>query len=131
MRALVMLYKYAVGLPNGVLRSDAVAVRETADTLEVAERSGDDFTLTCARFVRGLTLVTGDGSQRVVGFELLATAREAALRERFAMAAVQGIDVEVAKEMVRTGDLAGAIEVSRAIVDDEFDTGKRFFAHRP
>ena len=34
---------------------------------------------------------------------------------------------EVAKEMARTGDLTGAIEVSRAVVDDEFDTGEMLY----
>ena len=56
-RALILFYKYALTIPNGALLPDAAALHETAELLEIAERSGDDFTLACARFVRGLTLV--------------------------------------------------------------------------
>jgi adenylate cyclase len=40
--------------------------------LAIAQRSGDDFALACAQFVRGLTLVEHDGPQREDGFALLA-----------------------------------------------------------
>jgi adenylate cyclase len=51
----------------------------------------------------------------------------AALAERFTMAAVPVIDMELAREKARTGDLDGAIELARAVVDDEFETGEMTF----
>ena len=43
------------------------------------------------------------------------------------MAAVPVIDMELAREKARTGDLDGAIELARAVVDDEFETGEMTF----
>ena len=59
---------------------DATALRETANALAIAERSGDEFALGATRFARGITLVHRDGPEREAGFALLAQAREAALR---------------------------------------------------
>ena len=71
MRAMILLCKYWVTIPNRVLLPDATVLQETAELLEIAERSGDGFTLACARFVRGLALVACDGVQRTGGFALL------------------------------------------------------------
>jgi adenylate cyclase len=119
MRALILVFKYTVTVPNGVALVDAAALEETAELLGIAERSGDDFTLACARFVRGLALVAHDGPQRADGFSLLATAREAAVQERFTMAAAWTVDVRFAEEKARAGDLDGAIELSRAVLEEE------------
>jgi adenylate cyclase len=126
MRALVLLYKYFF-VSCGVILPDEAALRETAEILELAERCGDDFTLASAQFARGLCLVRHDGQQRGDGFDLLARAREASLKERLTMLTARAVESEVAKEMARTGDLTDAIEVSRAVVDDEFDTGEMLY----
>ena len=47
--------------PNGVLLPDATALRDTADALAIAERSGDELALSLARFARGIALVHRDG----------------------------------------------------------------------
>jgi adenylate cyclase len=126
MRALVLLYKYFF-VAGGVILPDEAALQETAEILELAERSGDDFTLGSAQLVRGLCLVRQDSQQRGDGFDLLARTREASLKERLPTLAARVAESEVAKEMARTGDLIGAIEVSRAVVDDEFDTGEMLY----
>jgi adenylate cyclase len=122
MRALMMLYKYS-GMGTSTV-PDATALQETAELLEVTERSGDDLAVACAQFVRGITLVHADGPQRVEGFELLTRAREAAARERFTMAAIGLVDLEVARERARTGDVDGAVEIARGVVEHEFDSGE-------
>ena len=122
MRGLMALYKYS-GL-GSITLPDATALQETAELLEVTERSGDDLALACARFVRGLILVRQGGPQRAEGFELLAQARESAVRERFTMGVIEFIDLEVAKEKARTGDIDGAIEIARAVTEAEFDSGE-------
>jgi adenylate cyclase len=123
MRALIVFFKYFSTIPWGVLVPDAAAVQETAELLGSAERSGDDFTLACARSVHGITLAYYDGPQREDGLALLAAAREAALQERFTLAAAGVIDVVFAREKARAGDLDGAIDLSRAALEVEFASG--------
>ncbi len=121
--ALVLLFKYAVTIPNGVVLPDAAALQETAELLEIAERCGDNFTLACARFVRGVTLVAHDGAERADGFTFLAAARDAAVQERFTMIAAAIVDTVFAEEKALAGDLDGAIELSRAALEREFASG--------
>ncbi|MFZ0902826.1 MAG: cyclase, partial [Mycobacterium sp.] len=121
-RATVMMYGYGWGIANGVLLFDAGFLQETAEMLEIAERSGEDFTLTMARMVRGVTLVHQDCARSTEGFDLLAQVREAVLREQFNGHMVPIVDLQYAKEKIRTGDMVGAIELSRAVVEQQYDT---------
>jgi adenylate cyclase len=122
--ALVLLFKYFVTVTNGVWVPDAKAMHETAELLELAERSGDNFTLACARYVRGVALTAYEGAQREDAFALLAAAREAALQERFSVAMATLVDTHVANQKIRAGHLDGAIELARAAVEDEFASGE-------
>jgi hypothetical protein len=126
-RALVLLYKYGFGIWGGLLLVDEAVLQETAEMLELAERCGDDFTLACAQFVRGTSLVRHDARERGAGFDLLTKAREASLTDRVPVLIARAAEGEVAHEMARSGDLTGAIGLSRAVVDDEFDTGEVLF----
>jgi adenylate cyclase len=119
---VMVLYKYT-GVANGSVPADASALRESADVLELAQRYADDFALACARAVRGFALVRQDGPARTEGFELLATAREEAVREQSTMVLLAPIDLELAKEKARNGELDGAIEMLRAIVEGEVSAG--------
>jgi hypothetical protein len=126
-----IMYKYIVAIPIGALPADTVAMRETADALRIAEQVGDDFTLRLAQLTRGLALVRHLGSQREEGFNLLTKARDAALKEGFTMNALAVVDPEIAREKARNGDLDGAIELSRAVIDGMFDTGAMFLHGLP
>ena len=123
LRAVMLLFKYVLTISGGLTLPDVAALDETAELLEIAERSGDDFTLACARFVRGLTLVASDGPQHADGLAMLATAREAAVQERFTMPAIWLVDTRLAEEKARGGDLDGAIELSRAVIEEVFASG--------
>ena len=68
----VIYYTYVLAIPGGVLLPDATALRETADALAIAERSGDEIALHTSRFARGITLAHRDGREREAGFALLA-----------------------------------------------------------
>jgi adenylate cyclase len=124
MRALIMLYSYGLCTANGTLLFDAGSFSETAEFLEVAERSGEDFTVAVARFIHGLALVHHDGGRRAEGFDLLTQARDAVLREQLTEPILPVIDLENAKEKTRTGDLDAGIEASRALVEHEYDSGE-------
>ena len=123
-RVAAAMYKYFEGFLHGALLPDQAALTDTAEVLQIAEHSGDDFTLALASYIRGITLVHRDGSQREVGFDLLAKARDMALKERFSLSAVPIIDIETARERARTGDVDGAIELSRAVTDDVLASGE-------
>ncbi|MGO9349850.1 MAG: adenylate/guanylate cyclase domain-containing protein [Mycobacterium sp.] len=121
MRALMLLFKYAL-IANGVWLPDAAAVQETAELLEVAERSGDNLTLACARQVHALA--NYDAPHRQDIFALLAAVREAALQERYTLVAAMGVDTWLADEKARAGDVDGAIELSRVVVDQMYACGE-------
>jgi adenylate cyclase len=118
---VVWMYRFAVHA--GVLLPDAAADRDTAEAMEMAEHSGDDFVVDGARVSRGLVLISQGGSQRAAGFALLAEFREANVRHGYAKNVVRTVDTEIAKEKARTGDIDGAIELARAVVDYTFDAG--------
>jgi adenylate cyclase len=105
-----------------VAKDDDVAM--TGEALLLAERSGDDFALNSAKFARGLVLAHQRGPRCAEGLNLLAIAGDAARREVFTMWTLPIIDFEMAKEKARTGDLDGAIELARALVDAEFASGQ-------
>jgi adenylate cyclase len=124
--AIMMVFKYG-WLVNDVLSADEAALAETADLMTIAERSGDDFSVWSAVYSRGLALVHRDGAERNEGFAMLARARDAALEERFSMIAVQVFYIEFAREQLRTGDIEGAIDLSRTVMEAENNSGERTF----
>ena len=66
-------------------------------------------------------------ADRAAGFELLAKARETAVRGRFYLLALPIVDTEIAKEKAGSGDLDGAIAMSQAVLDDEFEAGEMIY----
>ncbi len=118
-----VLYRHRFAAHAGVLLPDAAADRETAEAMEMAEHSGDDFQVDGARVSRGVCLIHQGGPQRAAGFALLAEFREANLRHGYAENVVRTVDTEIAKEKARTGDIDGAIELARTVVDYTFDAG--------
>ena len=118
-----VLYKYRFAVHAGALLPDAAADRDTAEAMEMAEHSGDDFQVDAARVSRGLVLINQGGSQRAAGLALLAQYREAHLLHGYAKNVVRTVDTEIAKEKARTGDVDGAIQLARAVVDYSFDAG--------
>jgi adenylate cyclase len=121
--AAVIYYTYTLPIPGGALLPDATALRDTADALELVERSGDEFALLLARYARGITLVHQHGPERERGWQLLAQVREAAVQQRFTLTIVPVVDIDLAQEKARSGDLDGAIELARAVVEDLFGSG--------
>jgi len=124
--AAVMYYKYLVSIPGGAVVADVTALRETAHALQLTERSGDDIAVLLARSAHGITLAHQHGPERERGWELLAQVREAAVQQRFTLTIVPVVDIDLAQEKARSGDLDGAIELARAVVDDLFDSGGAF-----
>ena len=123
-RASALMYKYVPGFLHGALLPDQAALTETAEALQIAEHSGDNFALGSALWTRAITLVYGDGPQREVGFDLLAKLREMALKERYSLTAVPIVDIATARDRARTGDVDGAIELSREVIEEMLASGE-------
>jgi adenylate cyclase len=102
---------------------DASALRDTADAMARAERSGDDFALDTARTTRGITLVHRHGSEREDGFDLLTNTREAASNGRFSLTILPIADINIARGKARLGDIDGAIERASSVIDNLLASG--------
>jgi adenylate cyclase len=125
-----LLWKYVAAIPLGALPPDATAMSQTAEALQIAERSSDDFILGMGRLSRGLALVACDGTQREAGLDLLAQTRKAAVADRFSLSALAIGDPEFAMEKARVGDLDGAIDMVRTVVDGAYESGDMIWLGR-
>ena len=75
-RQAVTFYTYVFAIPFGVLLADDRALRETAETVVMAEHAADNATLFLARLARGVALVHHGGPDREVGLQMLVSTRE-------------------------------------------------------
>jgi len=125
-----LLWKYVASIPFGALPANATAMRETAEALRIAESSSDDFVLGMGRLSRGLVMVCRDGPQREAGLDLFTQARAMAAAERFSLSALTIVDPEFALEKARVGDLDGAIELVRGVVDGAYESGDMIWRGR-
>ncbi|MEB3068657.1 ATP-binding protein [[Mycobacterium] vasticus] len=120
-RAVTVMFQCLL-IPQGAILPDAT-MRNSADLLEVAEQSGDEFALAAARLARGIALAHHPDSDRDQGAELLTLAREAALNQRFIASLAQVADTQIALQMAQTGDLDGAIDLLRKVVRTLLEDG--------
>ena len=100
-------------IPFGVLSPDDSALREIEDALQLAERSGDDFALACARLTLGFALVhRNTDAERDRGCKLLAEVSDVFLCRGYNLCDLPLVDVYSARERTRRGDPDGAIALS-------------------
>lgn len=119
----VVLGKYGVAVHARVVLPDSAADRDTAQALEMAERSGDDYAVDTARLCRGLILINQGGTRHGAGMALLTQYRDAYLQHGYAQSTVRFFETELARERARVGDIDDAIEIARVAVDYLFDVG--------
>ena len=72
---------------------------------------------------RGVTLVHRDGPDSEAGYDLLAKGRAMALAHQIALAWVPFVDTHTATRKAQRADVDGAIERSRAAVDNLVASG--------
>ncbi len=123
-RAVAELYKYGLCILHGALLPDVAAVTHTAEALQIAEQFGDDFTLAIAQTDQAVTLSSWNSPNQAATFDLLAPARSTAVQLKMPAVLRRVIDVELAREKARVGDLDGAVELARTVLDEQFDTGE-------
>jgi class 3 adenylate cyclase len=122
-RVIVAAYPYGMLIQNEAFIPDATTVSRTAEALRVAERSGDDFTLTMAQFAHGIVLLRIPGADHAFGADLLEGARVSVRRHDNVFGALPA-RIGLAVHQSRTGDIDGAIDAARAIVGEIADTGE-------
>jgi adenylate cyclase len=123
----VQLYKYVAAVENGALLPGAHDVAEAAESLEVAQRSGNNTAVTYAMLNRAITLIHNGFEDGSAGLEILAEAREMIVGEQLTVALRRMSDIEVARERARSGDYGGAIDLATTVLDEQFDTGEMIF----
>jgi len=115
---------YIVGILNGALLADDRAVREAAEAVRIAEEGGDDVGLEFALGAQGLVLSRrATVAERDVALESLRRARDAQVRQR-GLAQATMVDVRIVELTAEGGDVQGAIESARRIVDQLFESGE-------
>ena len=108
--SVMLIWRYGVGVAAGAFRTDAVAVRETAEMMERAAQTADDVNVEAARFLHAIALVQQDGPARSHGLTILSQARQMAVEHRSIVGFIAMIDAELGREELRTGDIDKAIE---------------------
>ena len=114
---------YAFGIFSGTIASDETTLRDTAETLQLAEQCGNDVGLALARVTQGLALSRTNDADRRVCLELLCTGRDAHLQQHNLLGAAVA-EIGLAQLNTAMGDFDAAIDIARRIVDQLFDCGE-------
>jgi hypothetical protein len=123
--AMVVAFIYGLTICGGALLADDATLELVEEAVQIAERSADDFALGHARYALGLVLMHRDSSaDRERGVEVLTHLRDMCLHDHWTLSEVPFIEVYIAWEQGRRGDLDGAIPTMRAGVDALFDAGQ-------
>ncbi len=123
-RAWARLYKYVATTLNGALLPDADDVRLAKESLEIAERAGDNTGVTYSLMNLATVLIYSPAGDRAAGVAVLARAREMLVRDQLTTTLRRNTDIEVSREKARSDDLDGAIELARTVLEEQFDTGE-------
>ena len=117
---------YARGILTGALLADDDAVRETAEAVRIAEECGDDVALELSHIAQGLVLSRRPTvADRDVALALLRQARDAQVLQRNLLYATVA-DIRIAELTAEGGEVQGAIESARSVVDQLFESGDMF-----
>jgi adenylate cyclase len=125
-KPFVQLYKYACAIENGALRPSSSDVAQAAESLEVAQRSGNNTAVTYALMIRATTLIHSD-SEKGAGLEFLMKARELIMNQQLTMTLRRMSDIELSRERARSGDIDGAIDLAATVLAEQIDTGEMIF----
>lgn len=110
---------YLMALPNGVLLPDVQAVERATEILSAAERFGEQVAVDLGLASCGTVLSYGSESEREIGFRMLQELYESVVRHGLTIPQnVPLIELHLAREMCRRGDVDGAITLARSAVDE-------------
>ncbi len=113
--ARAVTYVYTLGIPNGVLSPDDLAMREIEDAVKNAERSGGDHAVALSRMTLGLALVhRSTDAERNRGEQILSEF----LRRGHNKGELPVANVFLAREKARRGERDEALLLMHGAVDD-------------
>jgi adenylate cyclase len=123
--AMVLSWKYGMGIWNRALCADDAAVRTIESALHTVEASGDNYAVVMVENLLACALLNrGTEEDREPGLKLLAHTREVAIQWQHLGSELSIIDVYFAREQARVGDRVGAIPILRKSVDDMIAWGQ-------
>lgn len=109
---------YFPGVSSGALAADDRAVHEIEDALGIAERAGNDMAPSFARMALGVALVHRQtAAERDRGLTLMAEVSDVFARDAHNLGDRPLVEVYMAREQARRGDLDEAIPLMRAATD--------------
>jgi class 3 adenylate cyclase len=121
--ASAVVYKYGAAIINRVLDPDATAVRDLEEALEIARNTGDHNALALTRYITAGALIES-GVDRERGLQYLTETRDLCVNGQFFATELPLVDIYLAREQARQGDVDGAIPIMRASVDAIFANGQ-------
>jgi hypothetical protein len=123
--AVTVMWKYGMGIWEGVLRADDPAVRTTESALQTAEASGDNYAVVMLTYLLSCVLLWRDAEgDRYRGLKLLTQVRDVSMQQRFLGSELSFMDVYIGRAQARAGDRDGAIPVLRKSMDDMLTRGQ-------
>ena len=126
-RILAQVYKFCGATNVGAVLPTKADIALTAESVEIAERMGDNTAVTYSLMVRANALLQSPVGDRPRGLEVLARAREMIVREKLTVTLRRLADLVFAQEELRFGELDTAVELARAVLDEQFTTGEMIF----
>lgn len=116
--AMAMSWKFGTGTWTGALAADEMAVKKVGQALRAVETAGDDYALTMVNWLLTTILLLGAPSdQRQRALVTLQALRKTFLQQRILLNELPIVDVYLARESARSGDVAVAIAGVRRAVD--------------
>jgi adenylate cyclase len=117
--AMLLSWKYGMGIWNGVLPADDGAIHTIESALQTVEAAGDDYAVVMVKNLLGCALLfrraAGDRDR---GLQLLAQTRDIAIQQQYLGSELANLDVYFGREQARGGDPNGGIPVIHKSVDD-------------
>ena len=126
-RILAQVYKFCGATNVGAVLPTEADIALTAESVEVAQRGGDNTAVTYSLMNWANALLHSPSGDRAQGLDVLTRAYEMIIREKLTTTLRRLSELVFASEKIRAGDLDGAIELARQDLDEQFATGEMIF----
>lgn len=126
-RVLAQIYKFAGAAANDAIVPEAEDIALTSESLAIARQSGDNTAVAFSHLNRAMVVLHSPGGDQEAGLEDLTAAREMIVREKLTMTLRRLTDLEFARARLKSGDLDGAVALTRRVLDEQFTTGEMLY----
>lgn len=124
--AVVLSWRYGMGIWHGVLLPDDRAVHTVEAALQTAEAAGNDYAVVMVKWLLGSALMLREGTEdRHRGHELLIELREVWLRQRYHVSELPVLETYLGREQALAGHRDEGIATLRNSVEEMMGRGHR------